>query len=148
METQELLWSYVNVKSPCNQTHRPQILNHCCSPSSIHSYPTTTTGFKIRSILSTQKSINPGGWRYETQPNNIPPPPPCNVCDQNTHITIQVTSYWLQLQSPGCAPMAVFVGFLVDTGNGTGSSVSILVFTCEIFRYQCYIFITLLSLKG
>jgi hypothetical protein len=53
----------------------PQILNHCSSPSSIHSYPTTTAGFKIRSILPTQKSNTPGGLKHETQSTDIPPPP-------------------------------------------------------------------------
>jgi len=92
----------------------PQILNHCSIPSSIHSYPTTTAGFKIRSILPTQKSNTPGGLKHETQSTDIPPPP-CIVWDQNGHIIVQMTSHQLQLQSPGCAPMAVFVGFLVGT---------------------------------
>jgi hypothetical protein len=100
---QELLWSYVTVKSP-----------YISSSSSIHSYPMTTAGFKIRSILPTQKSNNPGGLRHETWSTDIPPPP-CTVWDQNVHIIVQVTSHQLQLQSPECAPMAVFVGFLVDT---------------------------------
>jgi hypothetical protein len=62
-----------------------------------------------------KKSNNPGGLRRETQSIDIPPLPPCNVRDQNGHIIVQVTSHQLQLQSPGCAPMVVFVGFLVDT---------------------------------
>ena len=117
METKELLWRHVSVKSPCNQPHCPQILNHCSSPSSIHSYTTTTAGCKNRSNLPTQKSNNPGRLRCETQSTDIPSPhpPPCTVSDQNGHIIVQVTSHRLQLHSPGRAPMAVFVGFLVDT---------------------------------
>ena len=41
--------------------------------------------------------------------------PPHTVRDQNGHIIVQMISHQLQLQSPGCAPMAVSVGFLVDT---------------------------------
>jgi hypothetical protein len=111
---QELLWSYVTVKSPYNQPHSPQIFNHCSSPSCIHSYPMTTAGYKIRSILPNQKSNSLGGISRETQSTDILPPPH-TVWDQNCHITVQVTCHQLQLQSPGCAPMAFFVGFFVHT---------------------------------
>jgi len=62
-----------------------------------------------------KRATTPGGMRRETQSTDIPPPSPGTLWDQNGHIIVQVTSHQLQQQSPGCAPTAVFVGFLVDT---------------------------------